>query len=299
MDLKEAEAALAAAVEADNPPKGAAEPAPPATPDPPQDEAPPAAEAQTDQEALTLQALLTSVPDEYRSTVEQYVTGRDRAMQGDYTRKTQELADQRKAVEADLAFLESIRTDGQAALEFHAELTAALVEAGLTPAQAAAAADQAVDEAQSEDPAPDYADDPDGALLAKVNALQARLDERDASAAAEAEAAAVQAFEARLATEEAQIRQQNPTYTQQHIDAIYDIGFSPRFNGDLLKAQEAFEVLRNSVIEDYANRKLEEAERGGEPSAGGSAVTPIKFDTVEEAHEAAVEKLRNALAQSD
>jgi len=286
--LDEAAAALAAANQADQGLDAhgqpvAAEPAPPAA-DPPQD-APPAESA--DQEP-DLQALLEALPPEAR----EIVSRREKMMQADYTRKTQALAEERKAVESDMEFLASIRSDPYAALEFHTELTQALVDAGLTPAQAAAQATAQIDEAT---PPPSYEDDPDAALRADLEELKTWRQQQEAQGAERAQEAELQRVEGELTRQEMAIRQTNPSYADEDIDAIYEIAFA--HGGNLVAAQERYEGLRNRFVTSYADKKAGH-ETVGEPVAGGASAVPMKFETVEEAHVAAQEKLRNILAEA-
>jgi len=224
-----------------------------------------------------LQAQLEALPPEARA----WLTQREKMMQGDYTRKTQELAEQRKAVEGDLEFLQAIRTDPYAALEFHTELTQALVDSGLTPAQAAAEAT-----AQIEDVQGDGEVDPDDALRAEVEDLKAWKAEQESSAQ-------VQYIEAELTRQEMAIRQSNPAYKDEDIDAVYELAFA--HGGNLVTAQERYEAFRNQFVTAYTEQKATAAQQA-EPVVGGASQIPTKFETVEDAHVAAQEALRNYLA---
>lgn len=214
----------------------------------------------------------------------------------DYTRKTQKLAEDRKAMESDLEFLETIRTDPEAALEFHQGLTKALIDAGLTPAQAAAVADEQVAEPEV-DFGTAYGDDPDAALKAEVTELKKWRAEQEATRAQEdqdrADMAELQRTEGELTRQEMAIRQSNETYDDDDINSIYELAFS--YGGNLVAAQEAYEELRNRFVTSYVDKKSGH-EAVGEPVVGGASATPKKFDSVEEAHEAAQIALRNYLA---
>lgn len=249
-----------------------AEPAAPAA-DTPQGTTPVA----DDQGTADLQALLEALPPEAR----EYVSQREKMMQADYTRKTQELAEQRKAVESDLEFLQTIRTDPYAALEFHKELTDALIQSGLTPAQAAAEATATIEEAGE----PGVVD-PDDALRADLEDLKAWKAEQE-------ETARLQQVEAELTRQEMAIRQSNPSYKDEDIDAIYELAFA--HGGNLVSAQERYEQFRNQFVTAYTEQKAVAAQQG-EPVVGGGSQIPQKFESIEDAHAAAQEALRNFLA---
>lgn len=260
------------------------EPAPTAA-DPPQAEAPPAEPAETEPD---LQALLEALPPEAR----EIVSRREKMMQADYTRKTQALADERKSFESDIEFLSTIRSDPYAALEFHTELTEALVNAGLTPAQAAAEATAQIDEAT---PPPSYEDDPDAAVKADLQELKMWRQKQEAQEAERAQEAELQRVEGELTRQEMAIRQTNPSYQDDDIDAIYEIAFA--HGGNLVAAQERYEGLRNRFVSSYAEKKVGH-ESVGEPVGGAAAAIPTKFESIDEAHAAAQEKLRNIMAGS-
>src|SRR4051794_23746749 len=72
---------------------------------------------------------INEVPEEYRD----YVSNIERQFKGHYTKKTQDLADQRKTYEEAqpiLDWVESLRTDPQAQAEAYAQLQELLDQAG-------------------------------------------------------------------------------------------------------------------------------------------------------------------------
>lgn len=255
---------------------------------PTQDDTPPP--AQEDQE-LTLKALLGSLPPEFHGNVETYLQSRERAMQGDYTRKTQALAEERKEFEAELAFIESIRTDPDAALEFHRELTQALTEAGVPLGEAQALAAEAVqDAADSVDPAAEYGDDPDAELLARIATLEKRFADVDAREAQTAYEREVKDLESSYQLAEAEIRQENPSFKDEDIEDIYAIAFA--LEGDLHAATARYKAMLQRQIGGYVEMK-QELESEPEPGATGPSIEPKRFESLEDAHAAAEEHLRN------
>ena len=276
-------------------------------PDPPQADEPPAPEPdespadEADQEDATHKAMLETLPPEARS----YLEAREKEQQADYTRKTMALAEQRKAAEADLAFLDRIRSDPYAALEFHDELTKALIAAGLPPDAAAAMADEAGTGPTPSAPAPTPGvtdldlDDPVQAELAALRGEWSQFKQAQADAESKAQAAAeqaeVDALASKLQQQEMLIRQENPKYKDDDIERIYALAFAPKYGGDLDKAHEAYQGMKNEWAAEYMNAKSAAAEHT-EPRAGAIAQTPRKFATLDEAAAAAEEYLRNALA---
>lgn len=194
-----------------------------------------------------------------------------KSMQADYTRKQQALAAERTQYEqyGPPDELQAARELYQAIQDpsnweqLHAELTAAMQEQGLSPAQAAVAATQTLQE-QSGAPAagaPDLASflaDPELAPLAQhVQALQARLDEQENLAAEAHQAAQVEQEQMALVGEyqrqEMAIRQNNPSYTDGDIDAIYEL--SSFHNGNLLAAQQRYDAIFQDRFSRYVDAK--------------------------------------------
>lgn len=292
--LGEAEALLQAAVEQDRnaaqPTPVPQEPAAPATPDPqvtPDQPQAPDLFADADIDLTNL-----SPAEELRI----------RQMQAHFTRKTQEAAQARKEAEEAMGFVNALQNDPQYALQVHQELSQALQQAGLTPAQAdqAAAQQMQTPEAQSQsfsddDPfaeedywqneEPQYRVPPE--LQQQIQELQAWRTQQEAEMQR-------QALMSQVQQQENEIRAENPNYTNDDIEAIYGHAFA--FNGDLRQAQQAFEAEKNRILTAYLQQKA--SVPTGQPTSSGHAEAPPGFGPdLNAAHRAAMEHLARMEAE--
>lgn len=232
-----------------------------------------------------LAALVEGLDDVSRERVERAY----KAFQGDYTREKQSLAEQRKAFEGiedpgaareALQFVEQLQNDPQYALAVHSALSEELQRAGLTPAQANAAAAQQMDDFSSGDVwegEDDYGVVPPE-VLNELNELKQWRQTMEQERAA-------QQWEAELNRQTMAIRQSNPQYTDADMDSIYQLAWSTE--GDLFKAQAAYDNIIQANIGRYLDQKGQVP--GGEASSTGHAEQPRSFSSVEDAHKAARE----------
>lgn len=227
------------------------------------------------------------------------------SMQADYTRKTQALAEQRKTLEgiADpeeariaVDLLHTLGTP-EGALQFHQLLSEQLQSLGLTPAQAdAAATQQMVEQFQPQPQAPSFEDDPEAALLAQYQGLSQELADMRAQLEYERQQAQSEAAYYTLASEiqrqEALVREANPHYSDADLNAIYEI--APSYGGNLVQAQQRYEEIVSSRVAQILNSKAAAAQETGVQPLGapGHAQEQPKFDSLDQAHEAAREYLR-------
>lgn len=290
--LADAEALLTQAIEADNAPVA---PAPE-----PVVEAPAEPQVTPDQPTNTAPDLFAdaSIDLTNLSPAEEL---RIRQMQAHFTRKTQELAESQKSSAEAVAFVNALQNDPQYAMQVHQELSTALQQAGLTPAQANQAAAQQIqaetqtvpfeddegfgeeDYWQNEQPAPRVPPE-----------IQQQLQELQAWKEEQTNAAQLREYTAQLDAEMQSIRSENPTYSDDDVDAVYARAFA--FGGDLRAAQQAFEADRNRIITAYLQTKA--SVPTGQPVSSGPGATPTSFGPdLNKAHEAAMEHLRNLQAQ--
>lgn len=262
---------------------------------PPQSEAPaqqaetPAPEPQAqegDQGDLDLKALLEGMSPEQQA----YLKERERMLTADYTRKSQAREEEYRARQSDLEFLESLRTDPNAAVQFYHELQEALTQAQLLDLAAGGAG--APDDGYDEFEAPDIGvagSDPE--LLALKQELQSLKD----SFQAERQAAELAGYEAQNQQKEAKIRAAHESWQDEDIDSVYQLALG-RDDGDLEAAAAQYAAWEQRVLERYAHGKMAQQQRGDEPGFAGATVTPRGFESLEDAHSAAEEYLRNAFA---
>lgn len=247
-----------------------ATPAAPVSEDQPPVEGAPA-ESGTSGEEILERFKLEDVPEEYREDVGRYV----KQAQGDYTRKTMELAEQRRTVEAEAEQIKAIREtfDKLESEDTRDEAVMELVQKyGYTFEEAEAEAEEATDSgevAEFRDPRVDQ-------ILAQ--------QEADQQAAADAQAAADgEAFRERIMdhvddaldayAETEGIQDGIPAAQRRQIIAI--AASLPRLEGDLPDMETAiaeFDAEKAAIIEGYLASK-----RGTVPDVSGSTGAE-KFD---------------------
>jgi len=221
------------------------------------------------------------------------------SMQADYTRKTQEIAPFRKlASETGLdvdglrnsAELYSALQDPAQIVEFHKELTDALVAQGLTPAQAAQAATEHVTNTVAGGEDDLSALDPEER---RVQELTARLDRFEQAQQAEQaqrqqEARANQML-AEMNRQEMVIKEQHPDWSQEEIDATYEL--SAFYGGNLIEAAARYDELMSSRIAKILNGKGAAASNPAlaPPPVAGATSRGMSFgDDLNAAHKAAM-----------
>jgi len=224
-----------------------------------------------------------------------------KSLQGDYTRKTQELAEQRKALEQlgspeelqqAREFYQSLQ-DPEYLQAFYSELGGVLDELGLSEAPAATE-DVAPPPASAELP-PELAQvaqqDPELApLVEQFSSMRAELDqfraEQQQREQAMAEERKLMAQAAEIDNMVQVVREQHPDYGEDDWQAIYDRAVA--FDGDVLKAAELFEADRSRIIESYLSQK--QTPHSVTPPSGGAVVTedePAELTTLDQAQKAA------------
>ena len=207
-------------------------------------------------------------------------------MQADYTRKTQEIAEQRKqyqqltesgidpnyALEA-VGFLQRLDDDPAFAADVARQL-APQQESPMTVQQ------------PSEDSVPNDSGDY-GNLSPDLQAeLQAMREFRSSFNEQQRE----QEMLSELQFEEQQIRTQYPHYNDTDIENIYQVAHAT--DGNLLAAQEVYTSMEQSILNKYLQSK--QIPQGLTSPSGGPASVPGKsFASLDDAHKAAMERLRN------
>lgn len=209
-----------------------------------------------------------------------------KSMQADYTRKTQELAEMRSKwnalgdVEVDPAeaarmvkFVQQLDSDPAFAETFVNHVSNQLK---LTDHNQAPVVDEPVVEETSYDGLPPE--------LAK------ELDEMRVFRQQMLETQALQEMEAELSVQEQTIKTANPDYSDDDIDSIYQLAHST--DGDLLAAADAYHQIQQRLLGNYLQAKT--VPHGATPAPGGpSSAPPREFNSLDDAHKAAMEALRN------
>lgn len=247
MPIENEDQAIEALVAANNPePAAPSQPAPVETPTTAD-----AAPVTPDQPAIDPR--FANLPPE----AQEYLTSREKEMQADYTRKTQEVAAQRREAEQALEFINALNTDPSFAYQVHSTLTEALQAQGYSFQDASRMASQQVDE---------YGDDtfidPYAEKIQQLEQWQAQQEQRFAVADAEARInAGIQA-----------VRAANPSYTDDDVKDILTMAFA--YNGDVAQAAEAFKSVQQRVTESYLNQKASVPASLNQPTSSGHSEIP-------------------------
>lgn len=204
------------------------------------------------------------------------------SMRADYTRKTQEIAAQRKAVEAlgdfdtvkqQVEFYRRFDSDPEFAKQVVDSLTPKLQELfPVTPETPSTVTDDL----------DDYELPP--ALVQRLQGVEQQLAKAEEERQAMVLAGNIQRAEMAIA-------QDNPHYKESDFAKIRDLLYVT--NGDVFKAQEWYEETRQQVLASYLSTK-QEVPAGVQPvqTPTPHSQTPVTFDTVEGAVSAAVEYAR-------
>lgn len=208
-----------------------------------------------------------------------------KSMQADYTRKTQEIAEARKvfqqfdeygidanyALEA-VGFLQRLDNDPAFAAE---------VARHLAPQQEQPmAAQQPM--AEDSNNGEGY-DDLPPALQDELKQIR---EFRQEMVAAQEQAK----MEAELEAEESQIRAQYPHYTDSDIEHIYTLAHAT--DGDLLAAQQMYHTMEQGMLNKYLQSKNVPV-GATSPNGMPASVPTSSFASVDDAHKAAMEVVRN------
>lgn len=211
-----------------------------------------------------------------------------RSMQGDYTRKTQELADMRRQYEslsemgvdpseaANIVNLwQELNTDPAAAAQFASALQSRLEELGY------------IESGAQQEYTPDYTNDGYDGLPPDVAAeLQEMREFRDNFYANMQQ----QEIMAELEHEENAIRTMNPHYDDADFEAIYNLAYAT--DGNLMAAAEQYSAIQSHLLGQYLQSKS--VPHGATPAPSGpNMVPPREFGSLDDAHKAAMEAVRN------
>ena len=255
-----------------------------------------------------MEALSANLPDEVDSAVEETVvednpdtesfTGFDpsalpedmqavyRSMQGDYTRKTQEIAELRRqyesfseaGVDPDTAlqavgFLQELNTNPEFAIQVADQIRQTMGTTDDSQGSYENASDNIVE---------DYGNLPP-ALAEELAEMRAFRDEMLTMQAQQESLAELEAMEDT-------IRTSNPHYSDEDMETIYSLAYST--DGDLFAAQEAYANMQQRLLGNYLQTK--QVPLGATPAPSAPSSTPARsFSNLDDAHKAALEVIRN------
>lgn len=209
-----------------------------------------------------------------------------RSMQADYTRKTQEIADLRRYNESlselgvdpneainIVDFFRQLETDPHAASEFVSKI-----------------------QSYWEQPQVDYNQSVQAPVNASYEGLPPELAQELEAMREFRQEMMVQQQQseimAELEVEEQQIRMSNPHYSDEDIEAIYSLAYATE--GDLQAAANQYHAIQQRLLGGYLQSK--QVPQGATPMPSGPVSTPGReFGSLDEAHAAAKEALRNIL----
>lgn len=208
-----------------------------------------------------------------------------KSMQADYTRKTQEIAEQRKVYES-LGEVDQVKQ----IVEFYNRL-------GQEPEFAKQVVDTlekqygwntpAVPEVPTPDPFEEYDLPPELVeKLSTVDSLQERLDKYDSERQ-------VMDLAAELQRADMAVRQANPHYTEQDMERVWNLVDATQ--GDLPRAQLMYEEWKQGIVSEFIASKSEVPQGiAPAPTDVSHAETPHTFDSIADATTAAVAFARAA-----
>lgn len=211
-----------------------------------------------------------------------------KSMQADYTRKTQEIAELRRnyesfsdaGIDADTAlqavgFLQQLNTDPAFAMQIAAQIQQ---NVGTTDVAQGGETSPLVNNDNS-----DY----DGLPPQLAKELEEMRQFREDIMTQQAQ----QEVLSELETMEQTIRTTNPDYSDDDIEAIYSLAYATQ--GDLFAAQEQYHAIQQRLLGGYLQAKS--VPHGATPAPNApSSVPPKAFTSLDEAHKAAMERIRNA-----
>ena len=217
-----------------------------------------------------------------------------RSMQGDYTRKTQEIAELRRNYEQYDAFSESgvdpnyalqaadfyrkLDTDPQFAQQVVDNIQRNLGNVGVEQ--------QSIGDAPYNDSVNSEGYD---SLPPVLQQELAEMREFRSDMLFQQEQAETIAG---LEYVEQEIRLANPHYTDDDLSSIYDLAYST--DGDLSAAADAYHSIQQRVMSGYLQSKQVPMGAQSIPT-GPSSIPPRQFSSLDDAHKAAMEAVRNSL----
>lgn len=221
-------------------------------------------------------------------------------MQGAFTRRMQELSAREKQYE-DFGSPEEVeqavqlmRVLQEDPLYVHQQLSSFLQSNGMSVAQADAAAQQVMQQQAQQQNVDEWVDPEE----AQAQALQEKLSRVEQWIAYQEAAARENLAMNEIQREEMKIRQDNPSFTQEDIDAVYQLAFA--HGGSLLRAEQAYKSLQDQWAAGYVQQKASVPAGVSSPSPTGGAQQPSSFtDLNDPALEAAAQAaLQAALGES-
>ena len=261
----------------------------------------PTAEPEAEEEDFIPRADLESLLEGLEGDARDRVVTAYKSFQRLSTKQSQANAELRRAFEGvDPAearqayeFVQSLGSDPQFAMQVHQELSAALEQAGMSPAAASREASRQIEEttAKEEYDLSDFADNP---FVQELNELKQWRAAQEAERAEREKQEALDRQIRQIEADVAELRRQNPKMDDDDMDVIYKIAAST--GGDVFAAKEYFDGVRDRLVTDYVATKKAVPKGGG--GGGGSAPhseEPIVITNIDMGHALAVERARHLM----
>jgi hypothetical protein len=206
---------------------------------------------------------------------QQYVTQRERQMQADYTRKTQELATQRQEAEQAMQFIQALNSDPNFAAQVVNHLSNAY----------------AFNEAQTQE---EYGYDEYGnpvepdPYMSKIteleqwkNGLESQIQQQQA--------------EAQIHYQLSELRSQNPSWTDDDLNDVLRLGFAT--GGNLHQAAELYKGVNQRTISRYVEQKSSVTAPAPVSSSTHGHIPEEGFHNINDpaVRAAAMERIRNEI----
>lgn len=219
-----------------------------------------------------------------------------KSMQADYTRKTQELAETRNAMAAfsergvdpmdaleTAEFYNRLNNDPGYAKEFADYINTRLEQLGYSSPMQVPDNGQANSFVNSENYAEANGLSPE--IMSRLD-QQSQMLEQIMSEREEAQ------IIDELTNQEHAIMQLNPHYTENDMEHIYALAYAN--DADLMAAEAQYRSIQQSVLSQYMGSK--QAPMGVQPApSGGHSELGPGFKNLDDAHKAAMERVRNSL----
>lgn len=211
-------------------------------------------------------------------------------MQAKFTQTQQALAEQRSqfdvfddfggvdAAREAVEFVSNLASDPTYALQVHEQLTQALTEAGLTPAQASAEAARQIDDATAQAPVDDEDDfgfEPDSRIAKQLEETQRKLQEMEQWRNSIEEEQLQRNLMAEVERMHAQVVSKHPDWQDSDLENVYRLSYST--GGDLLEAAEIYDGLTNQIVGSYLEKKAVVPAGVAPIASTGSAEQPERF----------------------
>ncbi len=169
-----------------------------------------------------------------------FIRAREREMQADYTRKTQEAAEQRRQAEQAIQFVEALNSDPNFAYQAYNQLQASLAAQGYLQDPTGYEVEPEYDEYGD---VVDAGPDPYQQEIAELAWRQQQMENQWVEASLSAQ------IDRQLAT----IQSQHPDWDEGDIQAVIDYGFAT--GGDLHKAADLYQGQVDRALSRYLEKK--------------------------------------------